>query len=112
MSTKTNRRAPACSTSGRPSSSSRFAEEFECTTASRKTICRTGPRPSCNCMASSDRSAFDGKAHDYDADFTATGLGSVLRVRVWDRLAVLFAGRERLLELGCGTGEDAVWLAR
>jgi len=63
-------------------------------------------------MASSDTAAFDGKAHDYDAEFTATGLGSVLRVRVWDRLSVLFAGRERLLELGCGTGEDAVWLAR
>ena len=63
-------------------------------------------------MASSDTAAFDGKAHGYDSEFTATGLGSVLRVRVWDRLSVLFAGRERLLELGCGTGEDAVWLAR
>jgi SAM-dependent methyltransferase len=63
-------------------------------------------------MDSSDAAAFDGKARDYDAEFTATGLGSVLRVRVWDRLSVVFAGRERLLELGCGTGEDAVWMAR
>ena len=63
-------------------------------------------------MGSSNSAAFDGKAQDYDAEFTATALGSVLRVRVWERLSVVFAGRERLLELGCGTGEDAVWLAR
>jgi len=62
-------------------------------------------------MGSSSTSAFDGKARGYDAEFTATALGSLLRVRVWDRLSVVFAGRERLLELGCGTGEDAVWLA-
>jgi SAM-dependent methyltransferase len=63
-------------------------------------------------MDSSSTAAFDGKAQGYDAEFTATALGSLLRVRVWDRLSVVFAGRERLLELGCGTGEDAVWLAR
>ena len=62
-------------------------------------------------MDSSSTSAFDGKARGYDAEFTATALGSLLRVRVWDRLSAVFAGRERLLELGCGTGEDAVWLA-
>lgn len=50
-------------------------------------------------------------APGYDADFTATALGSVLRVHVWMRLETVFAGRERILELGCGTGEDAVWLA-
>lgn len=56
--------------------------------------------------------AFDGMAQGYDAEFTATPLGQLLRARVWERLAAVFAGRERILELGCGTGEDAVRLAR
>jgi len=56
--------------------------------------------------------AFDGLAHEYDAEFTVTSLGSVLRAMVWDRYESCFAGRERLLEIGCGTGEDAIHLAR
>lgn len=55
--------------------------------------------------------AFDGLADRYDADFTATALGRVLRAMVWERFERSFAGRERLLEIGCGTGEDAVHLA-
>jgi len=60
----------------------------------------------------SSEAAFDGLARDYDADFTATALGQELRARVWRRLASVFTGERRILELGCGTGEDAVWLAR
>jgi len=56
--------------------------------------------------------AFDGLALEYDAEFTATSLGSVLRAMVWRRYESCLAGRERLLEIGCGTGEDAVHLAR
>lgn len=55
--------------------------------------------------------AFDGMAQQYDAAFTATRLGRVLRAMVWERYESRFAGRERLLEIGCGTGEDAVHLA-
>ena len=36
-----------------------------------------------------------------------------LRQRVWDAArSDAFAPGERVLELGCGTGEDAIWLAR
>jgi ubiquinone/menaquinone biosynthesis C-methylase UbiE len=56
--------------------------------------------------------AFDALAAGYDAEFTATALGSVLRQLVWERAAVLYPPGARLLEIGCGTGEDAVHFAR
>jgi SAM-dependent methyltransferase len=54
---------------------------------------------------------FDTAAATYDAAFSATRLGRLLRERVWDILATTFEPGQRVLELGCGTGEDAVWLA-
>jgi SAM-dependent methyltransferase len=36
----------------------------------------------------------------------------MLRAQVWERMATLFGSGRRLLELGCGTGEDAIHLAR
>jgi SAM-dependent methyltransferase len=59
-----------------------------------------------------DAAAFDGLAQRYDAQFTATALGSVLRQMSWRRFEPAFAGRESLLDIGCGTGEDAIHLAR
>ena len=56
--------------------------------------------------------AFDALAAGYDAEFTQTRLGQMLRARVWQTLAQVFAPGQRVLELACGTGEDAVWLAR
>lgn len=56
--------------------------------------------------------AFDALAADYDATFTATPLGTLLRDAVWRRLDARFAPGDRVLELACGTGEDAVHLAR
>src|SRR5438045_2397977 len=56
--------------------------------------------------------AFDTLAADYDASFTHTRLGAALRALVWRRLPRVFRGCARLLELGCGTGEDAIELAR
>ena len=55
---------------------------------------------------------FDTAAETYDLDFTDTDLGRWLRQRVWDRLSELFHAGDFVLEIGCGTGEDAVWLAQ
>jgi SAM-dependent methyltransferase len=61
-------------------------------------------------MASS--SAFDELAADYDRSFTRSACGMALRAMVWERLPMVFGTRYRILEIGCGTGEDAVHLAR
>jgi len=55
---------------------------------------------------------FDQLAGEYDESFTRSACGAVLRTLVWERLPGVFGTREYLLELGCGTGEDAIHLAR
>jgi SAM-dependent methyltransferase len=55
--------------------------------------------------------AFDDMAGTYDATFTDTLVGRALREIVWSRLEQVFRPSQRILELGCGTGEDAVRLA-
>lgn len=52
---------------------------------------------------------FDAAAPTYDADFTQHPLGVWLRALV--REYVPFQAGQHVLELGCGTGEDALWLA-
>lgn len=59
-----------------------------------------------------DPAAFDAFAGDYDAHFTRSHLARLLRPRVWEHLAQQFWPGEHILELACGTGEDALWLAR
>lgn len=54
---------------------------------------------------------FDAVASGYDAAFTEMRLGRWLRGMVWAQLGRAFQPGARVLELGCGTGEDAVWLA-
>ena len=56
--------------------------------------------------------AFDALATDYDAEFSHTLLGQMLRQRVWDIYRRYFQPGQHLLELACGTGEDALWLAQ
>lgn len=59
-----------------------------------------------------DAAAFDAFAPEYDLAFTGTMLGRMLRRRVWAVLAQQFQTGQHVLELTCGTGEDAVWLAQ
>ncbi|MCS7312507.1 MAG: methyltransferase domain-containing protein [Acidobacteria bacterium] len=55
---------------------------------------------------------FDTVATVYDAQFTDRPLGRRLRAFVWECLERVFQPGDRVIDLGCGTGEDAVWLAR
>ena len=55
--------------------------------------------------------AFDGIAAEYDTLFTFSTIGRTQRNAVWKRAAAAFAPGDRVLELNCGTGEDAMFLA-
>jgi 2-polyprenyl-3-methyl-5-hydroxy-6-metoxy-1,4-benzoquinol methylase len=59
-----------------------------------------------------NRSSFDATAMEYDAHFTQHCLGRWLREAVHRHVAALVQPDSQVLELGCGTGEDAVWLAQ
>jgi SAM-dependent methyltransferase len=54
--------------------------------------------------------AFDRVANSYDELFTQTAIGRAQRRQVWSRLLAAFPGGSRVLELNCGTGEDAKYL--
>src|SRR5690606_8773096 len=54
---------------------------------------------------------FDPLASTYDATVSHTAIGRYLRERVWVRLDRHFQPGDHVLELGCGTGEDALHLA-
>jgi SAM-dependent methyltransferase len=51
-------------------------------------------------------------ARAYDRQFTHTAIGRLMRDAVWARCAARFAPGSRILEMNCGTGEDAAWLAQ
>ncbi len=67
-------------------------------------------------MSVAPSAAFNTLAAAYDAAFTHTITGRLQRQRVWhfarQRFEHLKSGAVRVLELNCGTGEDALWLAR
>jgi ubiquinone/menaquinone biosynthesis C-methylase UbiE len=54
---------------------------------------------------------WDTAAETYVHDFTGTGIGETRRRAVWRRLDKIFSPGQKLLELNCGTGIDAVHLA-
>jgi SAM-dependent methyltransferase len=56
--------------------------------------------------------AFDALAAGYDQSFTHSLVGKAQRRVVWDLLASCLTEPRRVLELNCGTGEDALHLAQ
>jgi ubiquinone/menaquinone biosynthesis C-methylase UbiE len=56
--------------------------------------------------------AFDLAASSYDETFTSSLIGRTQRNSVWSVLQNTFRAGDTVLELNCGTGEDALQLAR
>ncbi len=58
--------------------------------------------------------AFDGYAERYDEEFTYSAVGKLQRNRVWKYLSknISVVDYPEILELNCGTGEDAAWLLK
>ncbi len=55
---------------------------------------------------------FDALAARYDETFTSSKIGRAQRTAVWKELAKAFNPGDRTLEIGCGTGVDACFLAQ
>lgn len=55
---------------------------------------------------------FDAVAARYDETFTYSRIGQAQRASVWRELAKTFRPGQRVLEIGCGTGIDACFLAK
>jgi len=54
---------------------------------------------------------FDAVAIRYDETFSLSKIGQAQRASVWRELGKTFSPGDRILELGCGTGIDACFLA-
>jgi ubiquinone/menaquinone biosynthesis C-methylase UbiE len=54
---------------------------------------------------------FDAIADRYDETFTTSRIGRAQRASVWRELGKAFRPGDRVLEIGCGTGVDACFLA-
>jgi SAM-dependent methyltransferase len=64
-----------------------------------------------NCPGAAAGAAFDRIAQDYDQRFTDSLIGRAQREAVWRVLTKTFHANDSILELNCGTGEDAIFLA-
>lgn len=56
------------------------------------------------------RTAFDDAAAAYDSTFGRSPSGRLFRFRLAERIAQTVKPGSALLDIGCGTGDDAVWL--
>ena len=56
-------------------------------------------------------SAFDTIAESYDSLFTTSMIGRSQRAAVWRKAETVFRAGDHVLELNCGTGTDALFLA-
>jgi ubiquinone/menaquinone biosynthesis C-methylase UbiE len=68
-----------------------------------------------SCSATGDHRAglaFDSLAGTYDDIFTQSLIGRAQRGAVWNAARKTFKRGDHILELNCGTGEDALFLAR
>jgi ubiquinone/menaquinone biosynthesis C-methylase UbiE len=63
-------------------------------------------------MPSQTSLAFDSVAEQYDDQFTRSIVGRTQRDAVWRKAAATFSAGQHILELNCGTGEDALFFAR
>ena len=61
-------------------------------------------------MQAAAKSGFDSIALDYDASWTTTPVGMSQRLAVWERIDSLFQPGQFVLDIGCGTGADALHL--
>src|SRR5580698_582988 len=62
-------------------------------------------------QAQADAAPFDAIAAHYDETFTTSKIGYAQRASVWKELEKTFHTGESILEIGCGTGVDACFLA-
>lgn len=56
-------------------------------------------------------SPFDAAAGNYDEDFGQSPAGRLFRYRFAEAVVKRLPPQARVLDIGCGTGEDAIWLA-
>jgi ubiquinone/menaquinone biosynthesis C-methylase UbiE len=58
------------------------------------------------------KASFDKAANNYDKSFTNTEIGKLQRNNVYKVVSKHLQNTKNILEINCGTGEDAIWLAK
>jgi ubiquinone/menaquinone biosynthesis C-methylase UbiE len=82
------------------------------TPASAKTLSCEKARTSAYTQQSNVAAAFDALASRYDDTWTSSVIGRLQRESVWRAIDGIYSPGGHILDLGCGTGVDAVYLAR